>query len=76
MPLLEDLLAHFGTETFTTIEQAEEYTLLHTPFRHNGHLKRLTLAPAERDGDLEPVDASPRRRRCTYARGTKLRFTT
>jgi three-Cys-motif partner protein len=73
-PLLEDLRAHFGTETFM-IEEAEDYALFHTPFRHNGHLKKLTLAPAERDGQLVPVAPAPRRRRCTYAAGTKLQFT-
>jgi three-Cys-motif partner protein len=72
-PLLEDLRAHFGTETFT-IDEAEDYTLLHTPFRHNGHLKRHTLAPAERAGELEPVGAAPGRRRATFAPGTRLRF--
>lgn len=49
-PLLTELRAKFGTEWFT-IEQAEECTLLDTPFRV-GQLRRDTLAPAERAGEL------------------------
>jgi three-Cys-motif partner protein len=73
-PLLSDLRTQFGTEPFT-IEQAEEFTLLHTPFRHNGHLKTKTLAPAERDGRLEPVEPAAGRRKWSYRPGTQLRFT-
>jgi hypothetical protein len=50
-PLLAQLRAKLGTEWFT-IEQAEECTLLDTPFR-KGHLRRRTLQPAERDAVLE-----------------------
>jgi len=73
-PLLHDLRQRFGTGPFT-IKDAEEFTLLHTPFRHDGHLKKATLAPAEQNGQVEAVDPKPGRRRCTYPSGTQLRFT-
>lgn len=50
-PLLAELRSRFGTEWFT-IEQAERCTRIDTPFRI-GHLKRKTLEPAERAGELE-----------------------
>lgn len=50
-PLLDELRNRFGTDWFS-IEQAEQCTLLETPFR-KGHLRRRTLQPAERDGTLE-----------------------
>jgi three-Cys-motif partner protein len=50
-PLLQELRTRFQTEWFT-IEQAEECTLLDTPFRI-GQLRQRTLAPAERGGTLE-----------------------
>jgi len=73
-PLLRELRRRFRSEPFT-IGDAEDFTLFQTPFRHDGHLKRLTLAPAERDGHLKPVDPKPGRRPCTYPSGTRLRFT-
>jgi three-Cys-motif partner protein len=50
-PLLNELRARFAGEWFT-IEQAEQCTLLDTPYRI-GQLRRDTLAPAERAGVLE-----------------------
>lgn len=47
-PLLEHLRERFGTAWFT-IEQAEQETLLNTPFLHDGHLKKKTLAPARKE---------------------------
>lgn len=73
-PLLAELRRRFGSEPFT-IDDAEDFTLLDTPFRHDGHLKKATLAPAERAGQLHPVDPKSGRRRCTYPTGTRLRFT-
>ena len=50
---LEQMLRErFGGAWFT-IEQAERFTLIETPFRDNGHLERPTLAPAERLGASE-----------------------
>lgn len=73
VPLLAMLREHFGTRAFT-IEQAEEFTLFETPFLHNRHLKQRTLAPAERERVLEPVDPPPTRRANTYPAGTRIRF--
>jgi three-Cys-motif partner protein len=50
-PLLAELRSKFGVEWFT-IEQAEDCTVLDTPFRI-GQLRRRTLAPAEQEGVLE-----------------------
>ena len=66
-PLLQELRAKFGSEWFT-IEQAEECTLLDTPFRI-GQLRQRTLAPAERGGTLE-VERPGR----SGFKGAKMRF--
>jgi len=50
-PLLAELHSQFGGEWFT-IDQADRCTLVDTPFR-KAHLRRLTLQPAERVGNLE-----------------------
>jgi three-Cys-motif partner protein len=67
-PLLEHLRGKFGTEWFT-IEEAEEATLFETPFR-KGHLKRKTLAPAEKAGKIE-VDRSDGQKQF---KGVRIRF--
>lgn len=72
--LLRMLQDHFGTREFT-IEEAEEFTLLQTPFRDDGHLKTPTLKPAEEAGLLEAWKTDGGRRRGTsYPAGTALRF--
>ncbi|MGE3140187.1 MAG: three-Cys-motif partner protein TcmP [Dehalococcoidia bacterium] len=68
--LLAALKQTFGTEPFT-IEDAQRRTL-DTVFRA-AHLKKMTLAPAERSGELEVTGA--RARRFTYPAGTEMRFT-
>jgi len=65
-PLLAELRSQFANEWFT-IEQAERATLVDTPFR-KGHLRRLTLQPAERAGTLE-VERPGR-----GFKGAKMRF--
>jgi three-Cys-motif partner protein len=50
-PLLAELRARFGTDWFT-IDQADRCTVVDTPFR-KAHLRRRTLQPAEREGQLE-----------------------
>lgn len=50
-PLLAELRAQFGTEWFT-IDEADECTLVDTPFR-KAHLRKRTLQPAELEGELE-----------------------
>jgi three-Cys-motif partner protein len=70
--LRDALRSHFGASPFS-IEQAEEFTLLSTPFLPNRHLKRKTLAVAEKVREMDvkrPTDA----RAGTYVAGTVLRF--
>ncbi len=65
----------FGLGPFT-IEMAERFTTVDTPFAAEVHLKSRTLAVAERAGRLEgrhPMN--PKRRRCTYPPGTAIHFT-
>jgi three-Cys-motif partner protein len=69
-PLLAHLRQKFGSGWFS-IEEAERVTLLETPFKHKGHLKRKTLAPAEKVGAIE-VDRSGGRRQ--FAAGVRVRF--
>ncbi len=66
-PLLAEFRSRFGSSWFT-IEQAEDCTLLDTPFRI-GQLRQRTLQPAERGGVLE-VD----RPGSSGFKGAKLRF--
>lgn len=67
-PLLAELRARFGA-TWFTINDAERYTLIHTPFRM-ADLRRRTLQLAERDGILDVR----RPGRSGYPAGTRLRF--
>lgn len=69
--LHEMLGEKFGRSGFT-IEQAEEFTLLETPFRDNAHLKP-TLRAAEADETLE-VRRPPRKRAGSFTPGTRMRF--
>jgi three-Cys-motif partner protein len=68
-PLLIHLRAKFGRAWFT-IEQAESATLFDTPFRI-AHLRRKTLAPAEKAHEIE-VDRSGGQRQ--FAPGVRIRF--
>lgn len=69
-PLLAGLRAYFGTREFT-IEEANSYTICESAFK-SSHLKKKTLAPAERAELLEVL--TPRSRACTYPDGTRMRF--
>lgn len=70
--LLTQLRERFGGDVFT-IEEATSFTLRDTAFK-KGHLKRKTLAVAERAGGLEVL--TPRTKKCTYPDGAKIRFVT
>ncbi|HEY7962438.1 MAG TPA: three-Cys-motif partner protein TcmP [Solirubrobacteraceae bacterium] len=70
-PLFRALHANFANRPFS-IEEAECFTLLSTAYLPSAHLKRRTLAPAERNGALEGLSARKKRR--TYPPGTQLRF--
>lgn len=67
-PLLADLRVRFGTEPFT-MEDAERFTRIDSHFRV-GHLRRMTLLPAEKAGKLEIERASATR----GLGGARLRF--
>jgi three-Cys-motif partner protein len=69
-PLLAALKAQFGRTEFS-IEEAERHTLIETAYAVS-HLRRRTLAPAERRGELEAT--TRRQSACTYPDGTRLRF--
>jgi three-Cys-motif partner protein len=71
--VLRDVLrSHFGATPFS-VEQAEEFTLLSTPFLPKRHLKRRTLAIEERAGRLD-VRRPAGARAGSYVPGSVLRF--
>lgn len=70
--LERQLQAHFADRPFS-IEQAKDFTLFKTAFRHNAHLKKM-LKEAEKAGRLEPHKPKPGRRPNTYPAGTWVRF--
>ena len=72
-PLVAALRDKFGTKPFG-IENALDFTLVHTPYLPT-HVKTRTLRPLERLGELEVISASSARRRGQYPDGTRLRFT-
>jgi three-Cys-motif partner protein len=69
--LLHMLREHFGDREFG-IEDACRYTLTGTPFRDDGHLKRDTLAPAEKDHHLRVT--RPGGSKSGFKARTRLRF--
>lgn len=70
---LERMLRERFGDAWFTIDQAEAFTLLETPFRDNGHLKTPTLKPAEKRGALE-VQRQSGQRAGTFTPGTRMRF--
>jgi three-Cys-motif partner protein len=56
-----------------TIEDAEWFTLVDTPFRDNAHLKTPVLKPAEKKSELE-VRRTPGKRAGSFTAGTRMRF--
>lgn len=69
--LLGMLRGHSGLRPFS-IEAAEQFVLLETSFMHDAHLKKKTLATAERAGSLKVL--TPRAKSFTYPKGTAMRF--
>lgn len=68
------LMRRFGVDPFT-IEMAERFTTVDTPFAAEVHLKSKTLAIAERAGRLEAsTSGKPKRHVGHYTAGTVLRF--
>jgi three-Cys-motif partner protein len=72
-PLLGALKEHFGDRVFT-VEEAEDFTLFDTPYLHDSQLKSKVLRPAERAGELEPVDPPAGRKKNTYKKGAGIRL--
>jgi len=70
---LERLLRERFNGNWFTIEDAQRFTLLETPFRDNAHLKTPTLKPAEERGGLE-VARPAGKRAGSFTSGTKMRF--
>ena len=71
-PLLEELRCALGSQWFT-MAQAEEVTLLRTPYLPHRHLKSRTLAPAERAGALE-VSRPEGKRKGTFTDDVRMLF--
>jgi three-Cys-motif partner protein len=71
-PLLKELRSVFGNRSFT-VEEASRVTLLRTPFIPSSHLKTLTLAPAERSGELI-VQRPASRRSGTFTPDVRMQF--
>ena len=69
-PLQEALAHRFGVRPFT-IEQAETFTTLETPYHPSIHLKKGALKPLELAGRIH---VSERRKAGTYPAGTIIRF--
>jgi three-Cys-motif partner protein len=70
---LRDMLReHFGSSPFS-IEQAEDYTLFSTPFLPHSHLRRKTLAVAEKAGSLA-VTRAKGAKAGSFTAGTVMRF--
>lgn len=70
-PLLAELRSAFGNDWFT-IEQAKEVTR-RSGFLADGHLKKLTLLPAEKAGHLQ-VERPPNRRPNAFTDDVRMRF--
>jgi three-Cys-motif partner protein len=70
---LERMLREHFDQRWFSIEEAERFTLLDTPFRDNGHLKTPTLKPAEKRGALE-VRRKTGQRAGSFTSETQMRF--
>jgi hypothetical protein len=69
---LQDILRTQFSGRWLTIEEAEQFTLLETAFRDNGHLKPM-LKAAETAGELE-VERPVGKRAGSFTAGTRVRF--
>jgi three-Cys-motif partner protein len=69
-PLRNALIQRFGTTAFS-IEDADDFTLIETPYIPS-HVRKRTLRPLEVSGKLDVL--SMRSRRYSYPAGTMMRF--
>ena len=72
--LREALQTEFGLNRWVTKEEVEEFVMSDRTEFHSGHLKRKTLLPMEKDGELEVRSSDPRRRVGSYNTVTHLLF--
>lgn len=72
--LKEALHDEFGQQGWVDIESVEKFVKTDKTNFHSGHLKKITLKPMERDGELEIKPDDPKRRKYSYKKGTLLRF--
>ncbi len=72
--LREALHTEFGQNRWVTIEDVEEFVMTDKTEFHTGHLRRKTLSPMEKDGEIEVRSTNPKRRRGSFKEGTRLRF--
>lgn len=68
------LCEEFGHQGWVDIESVEHYVMTDRTVFHTGHLKRKTLAPMEKEGEIEVRSTNPKRRRGSFKEGTQLRF--
>ncbi len=72
-PLREALHSEFGQSGWVTIEEVEQFVRTDKTEFHSGHLKRKTLAPMEREGELEVKSSNPKRGQGSF-KGTQVKF--
>ena len=73
-PLRKALHEEFGDKGWVGIESIEDFMKTDKTEFHTGHLKRKTLSPMEKGGEIEVRSSNPKRRRGSFKEGTQLRF--
>ena len=71
-PLAQQLRSEFG-DAWTKIEKLDEFTMSDRTHFHKGHLRRKTLGPLERDGQIE-VHRPQGGKGYTAGKGIQIRF--
>ena len=73
-PLSKALQNEFGHMGWVSIERVIEFVMSDKTDYHTGHLKRQTLLPMEKVGDLKVISSAPNRSMGDYQSGTQLQF--
>ena len=73
-PLREELHEEFGQKEWVVIDDVIDFVMSDNTGFHTGHLKRKTLAPMEREGEIEVKTSNPKRRRGSFPSGAMLKF--
>ena len=71
--LEEEVRAEFGSRGTVSIEDVTKFVMSDKTNFHTGHLKRKTLAPMEKRGELTVI-SSPRKRKGSFPDGTTVSF--